>query len=190
MKLTAKSLSLDEKLLLLTGKNSWQTDDLNGKIPSIFVADGPCGLRKLEVGADGKEENAVTRKATAMPSLSSIANTWNKEAAYLDGKVIADECVEANVDVLLAPGVNIKKTPLCGRNFEYFSEDPVVSGELAKAFIQGVQDKGIGTSLKHFALNNREDEKLDQSSEIDERTLREIYLPAFEKALEAMSAQA
>ncbi len=203
MKITADNLTLDEKLILLTGKNSWQTSDINGKIPSISVADGPSGLRKIEdpLAGGGNDEKRnppqysllsawcynepITRRATAMPTLSSIANSWSKEIAYLDGKIIADECVEADVDVLLAPGVNIKKTPLCGRNFEYFSEDPLLTGELAKSFVSGVQDKGVGTCVKHFALNNRETEKLEQSSEVDERTLNEIYLTPFEKVLEA-----
>lgn len=202
MIIKANNLTIEEKLILLTGKNSWQTNDLNGKIPSIFVADGPSGLRKLEIPSSANDSpnqrqqlfslasawsiyDPITRRATAMPTLATIANSWDKDIAYLDGKTIADECIEAEVDILLAPGANIKKTPLCGRNFEYFSEDPYLTGELAKSFIEGVQDKGIGTSLKHFALNNREDEKLYQSSEIDERTLFEIYLPGFEKALEA-----
>lgn len=203
MKITADKLILEEKLELLTGKNSWQTCDFNGKIPSISVADGPSGLRKIEDpsagGGNDEKRNPpqysllsawcynepITRRATAMPTLSSIANSWSKDMAYLDGKIIADECVEAGVDILLAPGVNIKKTPLCGRNFEYFSEDPLLSGELAKSFVCGVQDKGIGTCIKHFALNNRETEKLEQSSEVDERTLHEIYLTPFEKVLEA-----
>lgn len=189
MRLTAKDLTLEEKLTLLTGKNSWQTEDFNGKIPSVFVADGPSGLRKMEkTSVEDTNSPLYTRKATAMPTLSCLANSWDRELCYLDGKTIADECIEADVNVLLAPGVNVKKTQLCGRNFEYFSEDPYLSGELAYSFIRGVEDKGVGTSLKHFAANNREEEKLDQSNEIDERTLFEIYLPAFERALEAKPA--
>ena len=189
MKLTAKDLTLEEKLTLLTGKNSWQTEDLNGKIPNVFVADGPSGLRKMErTNVEDTNSPLYTRKATAMPTLSCLANSWDRELCYLDGKTIADDCIEADVDVLLAPGVNIKKTPLCGRNFEYFSEDPYLSGELAYSFIRGVEDKGVATSLKHFIANNREEEKLDQSNEIDQRTMFEIYLPAFERAVEAKPA--
>ena len=188
MKITAKDLSLDEKITLLTGKNLWQTEDFNGKIPSIFMADGPSGLRKLERIPSKKDDlncEYTTVKSTAMPCLSAVANTWNTELAYLDGKTIADECVEHDVDILLAPGVNIKRTPVCGRNFEYFSEDPVLAGELAKAYISGAQDKGVGTCIKHFALNNREDERTYQSIDVDERAINEIYTLAFKKAFEA-----
>lgn len=172
-----KNFTLEEKLKLLTGKDSWSTYDAEGKVKSVHVSDGPHGLRKVE--------DKKTVKATAMPNLAAIANSWSKEAARLDGETIASEYVEKDVDVILAPGVNIKKTPLCGRNFEYFSEDPYLAGELAKEYIDGAQSLGIGTSLKHFCCNNREYERFFQTSEIDERTLREIYLPAFEKALEA-----
>ena len=174
-----KSLTIEEKLKLLIGFNRWQTYDANGKVPSIFVADGPNGLRKMNV------ETGETIKATAMPNISHLANTWDVELAYLDGETIADDCIEHDADILLAPGVNIKRTPLCGRNFEYFSEDPFVSGVMGKAYIEGVQSKGVGTSLKHYLANNREYDRKFSSSEVDERTLREIYLPAFEKALEA-----
>ncbi len=188
MKVTPKDLTIDEKLTLLTGKNLWQTENLNDKIPSVFMSDGPCGLRKLErIPSEIDDMNCdyTIVKSTTMPTLSAVANTWNKELAYLDGKSIADECVEHNVDILLAPGVNIKKTPVNGRNFEYFSEDPLLTGELAKSFIMGVQDKGVGTCIKHFALNNRENERGYQSSDVDERTIMEIYTSAFKKAFEA-----
>ncbi|MBQ4268832.1 MAG: glycosyl hydrolase, partial [Clostridia bacterium] len=181
MKLDIKTLTLDEKLQLLTGKDFWRLETANGKLPEIFLADGPHGLRMQDVTKEGQP----TIPATAMPPLSSLANTWNVELAYLQGATIADDCLENNADVLLAPGVNIKRTPLCGRNFEYFSEDPFLAGMMAKAYIEGVQSKGIGTSLKHFYANNREYDRLYQTSEVDERTAREIYLPAFETALEA-----
>lgn len=175
-----KDLTLEEKITLLTGRDFWRVADLNGKLNEIYFCDGPSGVRKCppEIGT-----NAL--KATAMPTLSAVANTWSSELSFLDGKTIADECIEKEVSVILAPGVNIKRTPLNGRNFEYFSEDPFLSGTLAKAFIDGVQSKGIGTSLKHFAANNREYDREFQSSEVDERTLREIYFPAFEIALQA-----
>ena len=178
MKLDVKSFTVEEKLLLIMGMDQWRINNLGGKLPEVFLADGPSGLRKVN-------EKGKTIMATVMPSLAVVANTWNPELAYLDGKTIADDCIENNADVLLAPGVNMKRTPLCGRNFEYPSEDPFLSGLIGKCFIEGVQSKGIGTSLKHFLGNNREFERLAQSSEIDERTMREIYLPAFEKALEA-----
>lgn len=178
MKYNVKDFTLDEKLKLLSGKDKWRLEDLNGKLPSIFLSDGPHGLRKID-------ENKQTIPATVTPSLVNIANTWNRELSYLDGQVIADDCIEYGADVLLAPGINMKRSPLCGRNFEYFSEDPFLAGELAKHYIEGVQSKGIGTSLKHFYANNSEFDRLGQSIELDERTAREIYLSAFEKALEA-----
>ena len=177
MKSILKTLTLDEKINLLTGKNLWELETANGKLPQLRVCDGPHGVNKI---VDNKPQ-----PATAMPNLMAIANSWDPELAYLDGETIGDECIQAQVDVLLAPGVNIKRTPLCGRNFEYFSEDPYLTGVLAKAFIEGVQSKGIGASLKHFALNNREYDRMWQSSEVDERTFHEIYLPAFEIAVEA-----
>ena len=182
MKNDLKNLTLDEKIELLMGKNTWETYDADGKLDTAFLADGPSGLRMNDVS---KPLPYPTFPATSMPTLACLANSWDTELARLDGATIADDCIERGADVLLAPGVNIKRTPLCGRNFEYFSEDPLLAGELAKAFIEGVQSKGIGTSLKHFAANNREYNRHSQSSEVDERTLREIYLPAFEKALEA-----
>lgn len=173
---TLKSLTIDEKLTLLTGKDCWRLEDL-GKLPKLFLSDGPHGVRKME----GDE----TVRATAFPTLSALGSTWNTSLAREMGELIAEEAIERGVDVVLAPGVNIKRTPLCGRNFEYFSEDPCLAGNLAYEYIDGVQSKGIGTSLKHFAANNREYDRLYQSSEVDERTLYEIYFPAFERALKA-----
>lgn len=178
MKYDIKSLTLDEKLHLLTGADRWRLTTANGKLPEVFLSDGPHGLRMMD-------DDGSTRPATSMPTLSVVASTWDTEMARLQGSTIADDCIENGADVLLAPGVNIKRTPLCGRNFEYFSEDPYLSGHMGKAFIEGVQKKGIGTSLKHFFANNREEERFGQTSELDERTAREIYLTPFETALEA-----
>ena len=182
-----KKLTLEEKIKLVTGVNNWQLSTANGKLPEVFLADGPHGLRKVDIEKQktGASEAEETIKTTAMPNICLLANTWNTEMAFIDGATIADDCLEYGADVLLAPGVNIKRTPLCGRNFEYFSEDPFLSGIMAKAFIEGVQSKGIGTSLKHFCCNNREYDRWTRNSEVDERTLREIYFPAFEIAIEA-----
>ena len=182
-----KNLTLDEKIKLVAGRNNWQLSNANGKLPDVFLADGPHGLRKIDIQKQqaGASESEATILTTAMPNISTLSNTWNVEMAYLDGLTIADDCLEHGADVLLAPGVNIKRTPLCGRNFEYFSEDPFLSGVMAKAFIEGVQSKGVGTSLKHFCCNNREYDRWTRNSEVDERTLREIYFPAFEIAIEA-----
>ncbi len=181
MKITSKDLTIDEKIRLLVGKDGWSLNDLDGKLPSIRMSDGPNGLRYVKTDENG---NSSIAYSTAMPNVSNLANTWDRELSYLMGKTIADECVEHGVDVLLAPGVNIKRMPTCGRNFEYFSEDPFLAGELSKNYVKGVQDKGVSATVKHFCLNNREYNRTSQSSEVDERTLREIYLPAFEKALE------
>lgn len=180
MKYNLKDFSIEEKLKLLTGKDNWRLNDLGGKLPEVFLADGPHGLRK---NTDNTDANPV--RATAMPNISVLANSWNKDAAYLDGSTIADECIENDVAVLLAPGVNIKRTPLNGRNFEYFSEDPYLAGTMAEAYINGVQSKGVGTSVKHYCANNREYDRYFRANEIDERTLREIYLKPFQIALKA-----
>ena len=177
-----KDLTLEEKLTLLCGKNGWTTETCGGKVPEIRVSDGPHGLRLVLKVDDGKE---VSADATAMPSLSVVANGWNKLAACEQGGTIADDCADNGVDVLLAPGVNVKKTPLCGRNFEYFSEDPYLAGTLAAEYISGVQSRGVGACLKHFCANNVENDRSWQSSEVDERTLNEIYLKPFEIALKA-----
>lgn len=184
MKYDIKNLTLDEKISLLCGEGTWSTNNANGKIRSLSLCDGPSGLRKVDTTTkvNGKYP---TIPATAMPTLSTVSNTWDPDLAELDGSTIADDCIENNVDVLLAPGVNIKRTPLNGRNFEYFSEDPYLAGVMAKRYIDGVQKKGIGTSLKHFLANNRECDRCYQTSEVDERTLREIYIRPFEIALEA-----
>ena len=191
MKYDLKSLTISEKLELLVGADVWHTSDAGGKLPSLAIHDGPHGLRRTapfdseEIHPASRGQDLGTIPCTAMPTISSLSYTWNPELAYLDGEVIADECVEHNVDVILAPGVNIKRSPLCGRNFEYFSEDPYLAGIMGKSFIEGAQSRGVGTSLKHFCLNNAEQDRICSSSEADERTIREIYLPAFERALEA-----
>lgn len=174
-----KKLTLQDKMRLLCGRNSWELYNANGELPEVFMSDGPHGLRM----ADG--ENGAVKSATAMPNLHMLANSWDPELAFLEASTIADDCIEFGADVLLAPGVNMKRTPLCGRNFEYFSEDPFLAGKMAKMYIEGLQSKGVGAVLKHFCANNREFDRLFQTSEVDERTLREIYLPAFEIALEA-----
>ncbi len=178
MKNKKAELTIDEKIKLLTGKDNWQTEDLNGKLPNVIMTDGPHGVRKYD--KDWQEVGA-----TSYPTLSSIAHSWNPTVAYEMGQCLADDCIEYGADILLAPGVNIKRTPLCGRNFEYFSEDPLLAGTLAYQYIIGVQEKGIGTSLKHFAVNNREVYRHEQSSEVDVRTLHEIYLKPFELAVKA-----
>lgn len=185
MKYDVNKLTLEEKVRLLTGKDWWRLDDADGKLPAVELHDGPHGVRcATYTMVDGAVTNREFGTATAMPALSMLANTWNTELARLDGATIADEFIEKGKDVLLGPGVNIKRTPLCGRNFEYFSEDPYLSGVMGRAFIEGVESRGIGACVKHYCANNREYDRDYQSSEVDERTLREIYLTPFELALE------
>ncbi len=176
-------LTAKEKLRLICGKDFWHTEDFGGKLPQLTVADGPVGLRVVRArAADGTE---TAYPATAYPSIQLLANTWDRDCANKMGAALADDCLERDVDILLAPGVNVKRTPLCGRNFEYFSEDPLLAGEMAKAYISGLQEGGAGACLKHFCCNNLEYDRLHQSSDVDERTLREIYYLPFEIACEA-----
>ena len=181
-KITVKDLSTEEKLRLICGKDCWHTEGLGGKLPEVSVSDGPIGLRTVRMGENGTEE---TIPAIAYPSVNVLANTWSTEAAKEMGECLADDCIDRGVDVLLAPGVNVKRHPLNGRNFEYFSEDPYLAGTLAREYIAGVQEGGVGTCLKHFCCNNLEYDRFHQTSDVDERTLREIYYVPFEIACEA-----
>lgn len=170
-----------EKIKMLTGKDAWSTAEGCG-IHSLRVSDGPHGLRFV-VREEGEEQIAV--QSTCYPTLSALGNSFDERLVFRIGQALSEDCILHDVAILLGPGVNLKRTPLCGRNFEYFSEDGVLAGRLAKAYIEGVQSKGVGTSLKHFAANNREYDRFFQSSEMDERTLRETYCRPFEIALEA-----
>lgn len=172
-----------EKLKLVMAKDWWQTDDLDGKIGKVKVSDGPVGLRCLAVTDSWANDSIFP--SVAYPCYQMLSQTWNLSMAHKMGRAIADDCAEHDVDVLLGPGVNIKRTPLCGRNFEYYSEDPYVAGMFGKSFIEGVQAGHVGTSLKHYCCNNREYSRYWLSSEVDDRTLREIYLKPFEIATQA-----
>ncbi|SET46056.1 glycoside hydrolase family 3 C-terminal domain-containing protein [Stigmatella erecta] len=169
-------MTLEEKARLLSGNGSWTTHKVERLgIPSIFMADGPHGLRKA-LGPN----TADSVPATCFPTASALASSWNTELIRQVGAALAREAQANDVQLLLGPGINMKRSPLGGRNFEYFSEDPLLAGQLSAAYIQGVQGEGVGTSLKHFAVNNQEFERMVSDSILDERTLREIYLPAFE----------
>jgi beta-glucosidase len=177
------ALTVDEKALLLEGVDSWNTNAIPRLgIPPLFVTDGPHGVRKVR-DASGAFGLADTVPSTAFPTSATVANSWDPENSRRMGAAIGRESVARGVDVLLAPGVNIKRNPLCGRNFEYFSEDPLVSGAFGTAFVQGVQGEGVATSVKHFAANSNEDFRFVGDSLVDERALREIYLPAFERVV-------
>lgn len=179
---TVKDFTVEEKLRLLCGVGDWYTEDFNGKLPRVRMSDGPVGLRTTEPDGQGGER---TVPAIAYPSAQVIANTWDRECARMMGECLAEDCIERDVDILLAPGVNIKRSPYCGRNFEYFSEDPLLSGTLAFEYIAGLQGSGVGACLKHFLANNLEYDRFHQTSDVDERTLREIYYKPFEIACEA-----
>lgn len=173
-------LTLEEKIRLLSGKDMWQTVDYPEKgIPAITLADGPCGLRKQEGEGDhlGIHDSIP---ATAIVSGGCLAATWNPECARKNGQILGEEAANAGVDVLLAPALNLVRSPLCGRNFEYLSEDPYLTGAIASGFAEGIQSAGVGCCLKHFAGNNQETEREYINALIDERTLRELYLPGFE----------
>lgn len=176
-------MTLEERVALLSGATFFATQAFaHHDIPSILMADGPHGLRKPESTADNLGINQ-SLPATCFPTASLSACSWDPALLREMGAAIGAEAQQAGVDVVLGPGVNIKRNPLCGRNFEYFSEDPYLSGELGAAWIEGVQSQGVGTSLKHFAANNQENLRMASDSVVDERTLREIYLPAFETAV-------
>jgi len=186
-KVRVNDLTAAEKLRLLCAVGNWHTADLDGKLSKVCVSDGPAGLRTERIDEKGAP---VTLPAVAYPCPQLLANTWNRECAREMGACLADDCIERGVDVLLAPGVNIKRHPLNGRNFEYFSEDPFLAGTLAKEYIAGLQEHGVGACVKHFCCNNLEYNRFNQSSEVDERTLRELYYKPFEIACEAKPVSA
>lgn len=175
-----KQMTLEEKAGLCSGLDAWRTKPVKRlNIPSIMVSDGPHGLRKMDEAAGSND----SIPAVCFPTASAYSCSFNRELLEEMGKTIGNECQAEDVAVLLGPAVNIKRSPLCGRNFEYISEDPYAAGELASAFIKGVQSKNISTSIKHFAANNQEYRRFTVSSEVSERALREIYFPAFETAV-------
>ncbi|MBO5735196.1 MAG: glycoside hydrolase family 3 C-terminal domain-containing protein [Clostridia bacterium] len=174
MKTILSQLTLEEKAALLTGAASMATAEISRLgIKGKNLADGPHGVRS------NREDNC-----THFPNLCCLGASWDVEAAYKMGKGIGDDCIEHDVQMILGPGVNIKRTPLCGRNFEYVSEDPVLAGEIVAGYIRGAEDQGVATCLKHYAMNNQEKYRLDASVDADERTMREIYLRPFEIAVE------
>ena len=178
-----QQMTLEEKIALCSGENFWQTKTFaQYGIPALFMCDGPHGLRKQENEADmlGVHES---REATCFPAEVTAAGSWDPELLEQIGAAIGEEAKDQGVGLVLGPGANLKRNPLCGRNFEYFSEDPYLAGKLAAGFIRGVEARGIGTSLKHFAVNSQEYRRFTSDSVLDERTLRELYLTAFEIAV-------
>ena len=167
-------MTLEEKAALCTGATSWTTTPVERLgVPEMIVSDGPHGVRRVT------DVHAMTQEslpATCFPTASCTASTWDVDLLHEMGEALAEECIALNVDVLLGPGANMKRSPLGGRNFEYFSEDPYLAGEMAASLINGIQSRGVGTSLKHYAANNQEYQRFSISAEVDERTLRETAI--------------
>ena len=176
-------MTLEEKAGLLSGEDFWHTKGVERLgVPKSMVSDGPHGLRKQDEQADHLGINDSI-KAVCFPAASATAASFDPDMIEKMGEALGDACQHEKLSVLLGPAVNIKRSPLCGRNFEYFSEDPYLTGVMATALIKGIQSKNVGTSIKHFALNNQEHRRMSSSSECDEKTIREIYFPAFEMAV-------
>ena len=183
IKALISQMTLEEKCGLLSGHDFWHTKPIERLgIPACMVSDGPHGLRKQDMEADHLGMNDSI-EAVCMPAACATAASFDRDLIYHMGKAIGSSCQHERLSVVLGPAVNIKRSPLCGRNFEYFSEDPYLAGEMSASFINGVQSKNVGTSIKHFAANNQEHRRMSSSSNVDERTLREIYFPAFETSV-------
>lgn len=175
-------MTLEQKAAMVTGKNDWETEQPEGlELPGFWMSDGPHGLRKQD------EEGVAFMDGTpavSFPAECLTAASFDRKLLYTIGAELGKEAQGRNVQLVLGPGINIKRSPLCGRNFEYMSEDPVLAGELAVSYVEGIQDQGVGACVKHFLGNNQETRRMSSSSNINERTLREIYLPAFERVIQ------
>lgn len=176
-------MTLEEKVSLLSGKDFWQTVDIKRLgIPSMTLSDGPHGIRRQAGESDHLGLNASV-PATCFPTAATVANSWNPGLGEELGSYLGEEAVSQGVNVLLGPGLNIKRSPLCGRNFEYFSEDPYLAGKMAAGYIKGIQSQGVAACPKHFAANSQELRRMSNDSVLDERTFREIYTTGFEIAV-------
>jgi len=175
-------LTLEEKVSLTVGKNSWETMNIDRLgIPSIWMSDGPHGLRKAQ--DDQQDLIEFKNPAVSFPAECMFASSFDRDLIYELGEELGKECQGRDVQLLLGPGINMKRSPLCGRNFEYMSEDPYLAGELASSYINGIQSKGVGACVKHFFANNQETRRFSISAEVSERAIREIYLTAFERVI-------
>lgn len=183
-------MTLEEKALMMSGKNTWQTVDFEKYgIPSMTMSDGPHGLRRQAGAGDHLGLNA-SLPATCFPTAATVANSWDEELGEEIGAALAEEAATMDVNVILGPGLNIKRSPLCGRNFEYFSEDPYHAGKMAAAYVRGMQSQGGSACPKHFAANSQELRRMANDSVVDERTFREIYATGFEIAVKEGKAKA
>ncbi|MEK6344464.1 MAG: glycoside hydrolase family 3 N-terminal domain-containing protein, partial [Curtobacterium sp.] len=176
-------LTIEQKASLLSGRDFGSTKPIDAAgIRSVTMNDGPHGIRYQGADSDHLGIGGST-PSTCFPPAVAVGSSWDPELAAAVGTGVAYEAASFGIDIVLGPGVNIKRSPLCGRNFEYYSEDPLVSGVLGAAFVTALQDVGPGASVKHFAANNQETERMRISADVDERTLREIYFPAFERVV-------
>ncbi len=183
-------MTIEEKAALLSGKGEWQTWNLDRLgIPSIYCSDGPHGIRK-QAGAGDHLGLNPSLPATCFPTAATVANSWDEALGEEIGKALGEEAAVQGVDIVLGPGLNIKRSPLCGRNFEYFSEDPYLAGKMAAGYIRGIQSKGVSACPKHFAVNSQELRRMAMNAVVDERTLREIYLTGFEISVKEGGAKA
>ncbi|MDR2751310.1 MAG: glycoside hydrolase family 3 C-terminal domain-containing protein [Clostridiales bacterium] len=184
-----EGMTLEEKADMLGGSDFWHLSGVERLgVPAIMTTDGPHGLRK-QAGATDHLGLSASVPATCFPTASALASSFDRTLLEKVGTILGNECQAEDVGILLGPGLNIKRSPLCGRNFEYMSEDPYLAGELGAAYVKGLQSKGIGCSAKHYAANNQETKRMSTDSVLDERTLREIYLPAFEKVVKEGKAK-
>src|SRR5215211_3932172 len=177
------ALPLEQKAVLLSGQDFWSTPAVEeAGLPSVVLTDGPHGVRRQQGDFDqiGLLQSAP---ATCFPPAVAVGSSWDPEVAERIGAAVGREARALGVPVVLGPGVNMKRSPLCGRNFEYYAEDPLLAGVLGAAHVRGQQGEGVGASVKHFAANNQETQRMQVSADVDERTLREIYLPAFERVV-------
>ena len=182
-------MKLEEKAALLSGKGEWQTWEFERLgIPSMFCSDGPHGIRK-QAGAGDHLGLNPSLPATCFPTAATVANSWDPELGEEIGKALGEEARVQGVNVVLGPGLNIKRSPLCGRNFEYFSEDPYLAGKMAAGYVRGIQSQGVYACPKHFAVNSQELRRMAMNAVVDERTLREIYLTGFEIAVKEGNAR-
>ena len=177
-------LTLEEKAALLGGKGEWDSRDIPRLgIPSMIMSDGPHGLRRQAGAGDHLGLNA-SLPATCFPTAATMANSWDRDLGTEVGVALGEEAKAMGVNILLGPGMNIKRSPLCGRNFEYFSEDPYLAGRMAASYVKGIQSQGVFSCIKHFAVNSQEERRMAMNAVVDERTLREIYLTGFEVAID------
>lgn len=183
-------MTLEQKALMMSGQDTWRTKDFKEHgIPAMFLSDGPHGLRKQAGAGDHLGLNA-SLPATCFPTAATMANSWDVELGEQLGRCLGEEAADLGVNVVLGPGLNMKRSPLCGRNFEYFSEDPYLAGKMAAAYIRGIQSQGIAACPKHFAANSQEERRMAMDAVVDERTFRELYTTGFEIAVKEGGAKA